>query len=380
MPDANKTEQATPQRRKDARAQGQIARSREFPSVLAMTGAVGALILMAPTAVLHWTGYYRSVLDQAASGNIDANGPVLFWSTIEVFRWMTPVLCAALALSVLAGLAQGGMNIAPEALAPKPERLNPAEKLSHMFSIAGLNQLLKSLIPFGFIAWAGWATLASYWLPVEHAASLNMHMFASLLGAMGFAFAWKAALILVAWSGFDYLMTWRKMETDLRMSREEIREEMKQTEGNPAIKMRIRRLRRQARKKFSVKAARTATVVVTNPTHYAVGLRYEPGMEAPVVVAKGMNLIAQQIKAIAVENGIALMENRPLAQALYKSVEVGDAIPSALYQAVADILAVVFRAQAEVRRQETLRRSRNASGAPAGTVVPPAKPYPGANA
>jgi flagellar biosynthetic protein FlhB len=359
MPDANKTEQATPQRRKDARAQGQIARSREFPSVLAMTGAVGALILMAPTAVLHWTGYYRSVLDQAASGNIDANGPVLFWSTIEVFR---------------------GMNIAPEALAPKPERLNPAEKLSHMFSIAGLNQLLKSLIPFGFIAWAGWATLASYWLPVEHAASLNMHMFASLLGAMGFAFAWKAALILVAWSGFDYLMTWRKMETDLRMSREEIREEMKQTEGNPAIKMRIRRLRRQARKKFSVKAARTATVVVTNPTHYAVGLRYEPGMEAPVVVAKGMNLIAQQIKAIAVENGIALMENRPLAQALYKSVEVGDAIPSALYQAVADILAVVFRAQAEVRRQETLRRFRNASGAPAGTVVPPAKPYPGANA
>jgi flagellar biosynthetic protein FlhB len=371
MADPSKTEQATPQRRKKARAQGQIARSREFPSVLAMTGAVAALILMAPTAVLHWTGYFRSVLDAAASGSIEANGPVLFWSTVEVFRWTAPVLCAALGLSLFAGLAQGGMNIAPEALAPKPERFSPATKLGHIFSIAGLNQLLKSLVPFGFIAWAGWATLSAHWQLIEHAASLNMHMFASLLGDMGLAFGWKAALILIGWSGFDYLMTWRKMETDLRMTREEVREEMKQTEGNPAIKIRIRRLRRQARKKFSVKAAATATVVVTNPTHYAVGLRYEPGMDAPIVVAKGMNLIAQQIKTIAIEHSIALMENRPLAQALYKSVEVDDAIPSALYQAVADILAVVFRAQAEVRRQEALRRSRNASGAPSGQIVPP---------
>ena len=225
MPDSSKTEQATPQRRKVARAQGQIARSREFPSVLAMIGAVGALLLMAPTAVLHWTGFYRSVLDEAARGTIDANGPVLFWSAVEVFRWMTPVLCAALVLSVFAGVAQGGLNVAPEALAPKPERFNPADKLGHIFSIAGLNQLLKSLLPFGAIAWAGWATLASHWLPVEHASSLNMHMFASLLSEMAFAFAWKAALILVAWSGFDYLMTWRKMESDLRMSREEIRDE-----------------------------------------------------------------------------------------------------------------------------------------------------------
>jgi flagellar biosynthetic protein FlhB len=371
MADSSKTEQATPQRRKEARAQGQIARSREFPSVLAMTGAVAALMLLAPSAVMHWTGYYRSVLDAAASGSLDANGPVLFWSTIEVFRWSMPVVCAALALSVLAGLAQGGINIAPEALAPKPERLSPSAKLQHIFSIAGLNQLLKSLLPFSAIAWAGWSTLASHWLLVEHSASLSMHTFAALLGAMLFAFAWKAALIMIAWSGFDYLMTWRKMEADLRMSREEVREELKKTDGNPAIKMRIRRLRRQARKKFSPKAAATATVVVTNPTHYAVALRYESGMFAPVVVAKGMNLIAQQIKAIAIENGIALMENRALAQALYKSVEVDDAIPSALYQAVADILAAVFRAQAELRRQETLRRSRNASGDMVGRIRPP---------
>lgn len=348
-----------------------MARSREFPSVLAITGAVGALTLMAPTAVMHWTGFYRSVLDAAASGTIESNGPVLFWSTVEVFRWMLPVLSAALLLSVFAGLAQGGFNIAPEALQLKPERFNPAAKLGQMFSLAGVSQMLKSLLPFAAIAWAGVATLQSHWFAIEHAASLNMHLFGSLVGGMAFAFGWKAAMILLAWSGIDYFITWRKMESDLRMSREDIREEMKQTDGNPAIKQRIRRLRRQARKKFSVKAAITATVVVTNPTHYAVALRYETTMGAPVVVAKGMNLIAQQIKAIAVENNIMLMENKPLAQALYKSVEVGDAIPSALYQAVADILAVVFRAQAEVRRQEALRRSRNASGDAAGKVIRP---------
>jgi flagellar biosynthetic protein FlhB len=118
----------------------------------------------------------------------------------------------------------------------------------------------------------------------------------------------------------------------------------------------------QMRRKQSLKAAATATVVVTNPTHYAVALRYTPDMVAPVVVAKGLNLLAEEIKRLAIENGIMLMENKPLAQALYKSVEVGDTIPSRLYQAVADILVIVFKAQAEVRQQEARRRSRNASG------------------
>jgi flagellar biosynthetic protein FlhB len=146
------------------------------------------------------------------------------------------------------------------------------------------------------------------------------------------------------------------------MSKEEVKEEYKQSEGNPATKMRVRRLQRQMRRKQSLAAAKNATVIVTNPTHYAVALQYTPDMVAPVVVAKGQNLLAQQIKAIAVESGIMLMENKPLAQALYKSVEVGEAIPSKLYHAVAEILVIVFRAQAEVRQQEARRRNRNASG------------------
>jgi flagellar biosynthetic protein FlhB len=173
---------------------------------------------------------------------------------------------------------------------------------------------------------------------------------------------WKSGLVLAAWSAVDYVLTLRKMESDMKMSKQEVRQEYKETDGNPLIKSRIRQLQRAMRKKQSLQAAATATVIVTNPTHYAVALRYLTDMPAPVVVAKGRNLLAEKIKQLAREHGIMLIENRPLAQALYKSVEVGDSIPANLYQAVAEILALVFRAQAEVRRAEADRRSRNASG------------------
>ena len=153
------------------------------------------------------------------------------------------------------------------------------------------------------------------------------------------------------------------MESDLKMTKEEVREESKQNDGNPLIKSRIRRLQRRMRKKQALAAAATANCHRYNlPTHFAVALRYTPDMPAPLVVSKGQNLLAQQIKALGAEHGIPILENKPLAQALYKTVEVGEAIPSTLYQAVADILVIVFRAQAEVRKQEAMRRNRNASG------------------
>jgi flagellar biosynthetic protein FlhB len=163
----------------------------------------------------------------------------------------------------------------------------------------------------------------------------------------------------------------------MKMTKQEVREEYKDTDGNPLIKSRIRQLQRAMRKKQSLKAAATATVIVTNPTHFAVALRYETDMPAPLVVAKGKNILAEKIKQLARDNGIMLVENRPLAQALYKSVEVGDAIPSKLYQAVAEILAMVFRAQAEVRRGEAERRSRNASGQKTQNQANSSNPRPG---
>jgi flagellar biosynthetic protein FlhB len=147
------------------------------------------------------------------------------------------------------------------------------------------------------------------------------------------------------------MLVWRKLEGDLRMSREEVREDGKQTEGNPATKGRIRRLQRQLRRRQMLKDTEKASVVITNPTHFAVALKYDMDMEAPVVVAKGQNLLAQEIKEIARWQGIPMLENPPLAQALYRTVEVGHPIPAALYTAVAEILAFVFRAQAQARQQ-----------------------------
>ncbi|ADW70913.1 EscU/YscU/HrcU family type III secretion system export apparatus switch protein [Granulicella tundricola] len=362
MADSNKTEEATPKRRQKAREQGQVARSKELPSVLAIAGAIGALCMMSQSAVTHWTTFYRSMLDTASTSDLESNGPILFWGSVEVFRWIIPVLMSATVLSVAAGLAQGGLSIAPEAMQLKFERFNPASKVGQIFSLAGVSNMLKSLLPFGAIAWIGEACIRSNWGMLIRASSFGLRQLVTTLGGMIFEVAWKSALVLVAWAGVDYLLTWKKMEGDLKMSKEEIKEEYKQNDGNPLIKSRIRRLQRRMRKKQALAAAATATVIVTNPTHYAVALRYTPEMAAPEVVSKGMNLLAQQIKALGAENGIMILENKPLAQALYKTVEVGEVIPSTLYQAVADILVIVFRAQAEVRQQEAMRRNRNASG------------------
>jgi flagellar biosynthetic protein FlhB len=362
MADQNKTEEATPKKREDARKKGQLARSKELPSLLAIAGALGALCIMSLGAVTHWTIFYRNMLDTAATSDLESNGPILFWSTVEVLRWVVPILSAALICSVSAGLAQGGINIAPEAMALKFERFNPGSKIGQIFSITGLTNLLKSLLPFGAIAWVGEACISSHWGMLIRASSYGVRALASIMGSMAFEIAWKAGLVLLTWAGVDYFLTWKKMQSDLKMSKEEIREESKSSDGNPLIKSRIRRLQRRMRKKQALAAAATATVIVTNPTHYAVALRYTPDMDAPQVVSKGMNLLAQQIKALGAENGILILENKPLAQALYKTVEVGEAIPSALYQAVADILVIVFRAQAEVRQQEAMRRNRNALG------------------
>jgi flagellar biosynthetic protein FlhB len=362
MADGNKTEQATPKRRDKAREQGQVARSRELPGVFALAAVAGVITLMAPTAVTHWTALFRNTLYAAASGNIESNGPVLFWSAVEVMRWIVPILMAGMMGSLLVGFSQGGFNFAPGALALKFDRFNPASKLGQIFSPVGLSNLLKSLLPFGAILWVTINTIRAHWETMTHASSLGLRPFASFEGSMILDLTWKSGLILLVWSVVDYVLTLKKMDSDMKMTKQEVRQEYKETDGNPVIKSRIRQLQRAMRKKQSLQAAATATVIVTNPTHYAVALRYLPDMTAPVVVAKGRNLLAEKIKQLARDNGIMLVENRPLAQALYKSVEVGDSIPSKLYQAVAEILALVFRAQAEVRRSETERRSRNASG------------------
>lgn len=378
MADSSKTENATPKRQKKARESGQVARSRELPGTLAFATVLAVLSWTSISSLSHWMNFYRSCLDEAVDGVVSPNGPLLFWSSVEVMRWLFPVLLAGMAISVFAGLAQGGVNLAPQALTLKFERFNPAAKLGDMVSPVALGNVLRSLLPFSAILWVAVSALRDAWMQIAHASSLELGPFIALLGTILFAITWKSCLILLVWSGVDYVLIWRKLQGDLKMTKQEVREEFKETEGNPVIKQRIRQIQRQMRKKQSLKAAATASVIVTNPTHYAVALRYEMDMPAPIVVAKGRNLLAEKIKQVGRENGIMLVENKPLAQALYKSVEVGGSIPSSLYRAVAEILAVVFRAQADLRREEAERRSRNASGQKIATqgirIIPGGRP------
>ncbi len=366
MPEANQTEKATPQRRKKAREQGQIVRSRELPNLLALGGVAATVLMTCNTMGGHWRSFYAGTLASASSDTLTPDGPLFYWTGLEVLRWIVPALLVAMLLSVGAGIAQGGINIAPAALQPKLERLSPQNRLKQIFSSASLSGLGKTLIPFGAILLIGVYALRDHWAELEHASEIDIRALLSSVSAITWTVAWKSGLVLLIWSAVDYGLLWRRNEAQLRMSKEELKQEHKENDGNPHTKRQVRKLQRAMRRKRSLQAVQTATLVVTNPTHYAVALRYEAPMGAPEVVAKGRDLLAQKIKELAREHGVTVMENKPLAQALYKSVEIGDSIPAQLYQAVAEVLVVVYKAQAELREQDRVRRAKNA----AGEVVP----------
>jgi len=347
----NKTEKPTPRRRQKAREQGQVARSRDLSSALALSGALGLVAWQGNSGIEAWRNLLQHTFEFPNGDTLSPGTPLLIWTGWTVVRCAVPVMAAAWMLAVMASVAQGGLVFAPEALAPKIGRLSPAQKLGQIFSLTGLSGLLKSLLPFAAIAYLGVASIREHLGAILIASNTGLWALGRFLLTIIFEVAWKSALVLLVWASVDYFLTWRKAEGDLKMSREELRQETKDMDGNPQIKMRIRRLQRQMRRQLMLRETEKATVVVTNPTHFAVALLYEMDMGAPVVIAKGQNLLAQKMKQIAHWKEIPVLENPPLAQALYKTVEVGQGIPAKLYTAVAEVLAFVYRAQAQVKRQ-----------------------------
>jgi flagellar biosynthesis protein FlhB len=361
MADQSKTERATPRRRQKAREQGQVARSRDL---VAGVGTMAGILLLSaelPTFSPQWRGLLRDQLDFAASHR---NQPLVPWHAgLPVFHGIA--LCAALSwlAATVAGVAQGGLVFSPAALVPSLNRLNPASRLEQLFSLSALSRMLKSLLPTAAIVALAASLLAREWahLPaLLHGTAAGTLAFTT---AHMFELAWKAALVLLVWSAADYLLERQRHENELKMSRQEMRDEFKETEGNPAVKQRIRRLQRQARRRRMLKDVERAAVVITNPTEFAIALEFNLEMEAPVVVAKGRSLLAQQIRQVALWHGVPLVENPPLAHALYRTVEVGQAIPPKLYAVVAEILAAIWRAQARAA-------DRSAPSATPTTAIP----------
>ena len=344
MMDGNKTEQATPRRKKKARERGQVARSRDLTSGLGVMAAVLWLGWSAMRIPSLWRDFFVRTISEAAGRSL-TSAPILSWSS----GWLLAVAGPGIALAWLAAasgaLAQGGLVFAPAALMPELARLNPARKLEQIFSLPSLSRLLRALLPAAAIVYLGATELTNRWGTLLGVPRMTSHGIGGVVLGAAYALLWKSGLVLLLWGGIDLLVERQHLAGELRMTRQELKDDYKETEGNPLIKGRIRRLQRQTLRRRMLEETKRASVVVTNPNEFAVALEYKPAMAAPLVIAKGRNLLAQQIKQVARWQGIPMVENPPLAHALYRGAQIGQYIPPKLYRPVAAILAAIYRTE-----------------------------------
>ncbi|MEO8736333.1 MAG: EscU/YscU/HrcU family type III secretion system export apparatus switch protein [Edaphobacter sp.] len=358
------TEQATPQRKKKAKEKGDIVRSRELLSAIAMLGGVLMLGATAHGFVSSWGKVYVESLHSAAVGEVNGEQR---WNE-AVRKMLEPallpvglVLAASFTGALIAGVAQvGGVEIHPNAIEPKFSKLNPVSNIGHLFSLQSATRVVKSLVPAAAMVVLGWGALKALMVPMPVMSLTRLP--ATFSAAYGLAL--DAAWITLAWSALDYAIEWRSWNERLKMSKQEMREEMKEAMGNPQIKGRVRQIQRAMRKRKVKADMSRASVVITNPTHYAVALEFSfETMQAPIVLAKGRDLLAAEIREEARWAGIPIIENPPLARSLYRTVEPGQSIPFELYAAVAGILAYLYRQKVE----EKMRRDRQAQQAQQNT-------------
>jgi flagellar biosynthetic protein FlhB len=354
------TEQATPQRKKKAQEQGDSVHSRELLSAMAMLGGVMMLGALSNGFVSRWGKVYVESLRSAtshASGLDGQGGQQLLIGAVQ--RILIPellpvglVMAAAFTGALVSGVAQsGGVQIHPKAVEFKFSKLNPVTNLGNLFSLRSATRLVKSLVPAAVMVVLGWGVLKALMVPMPVMSLLRLP--ATFSAAYGLAL--DAAWVTLAWSGLDYVIEWRSWNQRLKMSKQEMREEMRDAMGNPQIKAKVRQIQRAMRKRKVKADMSRASVVITNPTHYAVALEFSfETMSAPTVLAKGRDLLAAEIREEARWAGIPIIENPPLARSLYKMVEPGQSIPFDLYAAVAGILAYLYRQKVE----ERLRRDR----------------------
>jgi flagellar biosynthetic protein FlhB len=349
------TEQATEQRKQKARSKGDVVRSRELLSAASMLAGMLALGVVARPFLSAWNEVYARSLTLAISG-IGASGsdegllqrclPLLAPSLVPV----SMVLAGSFAAALMAGIGQtGGLRVHAESLAWKFERLNPVTNLGSLFSLRSVTRMAKSLVPAAVIIALGIKAVNGLVLPMPVMSVVRL----PLALETSFRLAIKAAWVMVVWSALDYAMERTAWNKKLRMSKQELRDEMKDTAGNPQVKARVRRIQNAMRRRKVRADVSRASVVITNPTHYAVALEFSfELMLAPTVLIKGRNLHALRIREEAIRAGVPIVENPPLARSLYKVVEEGQSIPYELYAAVAGILAFLYRQEVEKAARE----------------------------
>ena len=340
-----KTEQATPRRLIKARKEGQFAASHDFISGLQFTVFVVLIAQTGPSLLATLKEVTRALFIEAFRGDLSP-GTLIGILHEALFRGLSPLVYASgiLMLTAVAfQLSSTGFSFSLSRMTPKSSNFDVISKLKSLPQ----KGLVSAIQAVALVAVFG-ATI--YWIVTKSGERLLMIPLSSFqvgletLRSLCMDLLWKGAALFLLFGFVDFLRQKRRFSKQMRMSKQDIRDEAKEAEGNPQTKMRIRRLQRDVRRRRMMDEVRTATAVVVNPTHYAVAIRYHHDtMAAPLVVAKGKNYLALRIRARALEFDVPLIENPPLAQALYKSVEVGQHIPPHLYRAVAEILAYIYR-------------------------------------
>lgn len=348
-----RTEEATPKRREEARRKGQIARSRELNTMaMLLLGALG-MLATGPFMIDRMQAMMRVGLSVRREAVFDP------WAMIDIFSasvmqgvaLIAPFLVLMLITALLAPLALGGWSFSVEALQPKFDKLNPLKGLKRIFALRGLMELVKALAKFLLIGGVG-AWLLMKQMPEFN--GLGHESIESALSHSGHLLSWSfliLSLSLVVVAAIDVPFQLWDHAKNLKMTRQEIKDEYKNTEGKPEVKAQIRRMQQELAQGRMMAEVPKADVVITNPTHYAVALKYDDRkMRAPVVVAKGADLIAGQIRKVANANDVPIFEAPPLARAIYYSTEIDREVPAGLYLAVAQVLAYVFQLRTARRR------------------------------
>jgi flagellar biosynthetic protein FlhB len=341
-----KTEPATQHRREEARRRGQVARSPELNSFAVVFFGMVFLFFAGPVMIdslLQVTHGIFAGINTAPQTDADAVG---YMRTLggRILTILVPLFAALVAIGVFVNATQVGFRFAPKALEPKLDKFNLASGLKRLFSRRSLVELIRDVLKLSLIGSVAYFAVRAEEKHFLILADLDTAGILAYLGGAVFRVGIKIVLSLFALSVFDYLYQRWDFERSIRMSKHELKEEMKQYEGSPLMRARIRQVQRELARLRMAKEIPGADVVVTNPTQLAVALKYDTeSMSAPTVVAKGARLLAEKIREIARTAGVPIVENAPLARALYGAVEVGAQIPAELYRACAEVLAYVYR-------------------------------------
>lgn len=351
LDDQEKTEQPTSRRREEARRDGNFAVSRELSSFFMIFSALVVLYFSALWMVTaasdlmqrSFTTLPREMTVKDISGLFQGIGYRFFLIVMPVF--LIPVFGA------VSYAIQTGFGFTGKGLTPDISKLDPIAGAKRLISIKSVAELFKSILKITVLSYAVYGVVRSEWHTIPFLMDMDVMSTMAYMGKVCFRIMAKTVWVLAVIAALDYIFQRWTYEKSLRMSREEIKEEMKELEGDPFVKARIKSIQREMARKRMMAEVPKSDVVVTNPTHIAVALKYEKDKGgAPTVVAKGAGAIAEKIKELAKKHGVPVVENKPLARALFKIVEIGKEIPVDMYKAVAEVLAYVYRLKGKVRR------------------------------